>query len=252
MGWLRNWRRRRLLAHHRIDGALWQSVTQSLPFLRGLSPQEMQRLREQSLLLLVEKEFSGTHGLVPDDAMRLSIAVQACLPVMNLGLDRYDEWSEIVVHPGDFKVRVSQTDDHGVVHEFDDERAGESWPGGPVVLSWDAAANAPEMNVVVHEFAHKLDMANGEADGNPPLHSGMDRRAWAQAFRVAYEGFCDVVDREKETWLDPYAAEAPAEFFAVISEAFFEAPNETRRRYPDVYEQLRLFYRQDPASRLPS
>jgi hypothetical protein len=178
--------------------------------------------------------------------------VQACLPVLNLGLDRYDEWSEIVVHPGDFKVRVSETDDHGVVHEFDDERAGESWPGGPVVLSWDAAAHAPDMNVVIHEFAHKLDMANGEADGNPPLHSGMDRRAWAQAFRVAYEGFCDVVDREKETWLDPYAAEAPAEFFAVISEAFFEAPNETRRRYPDVYEQLRLFYRQDPASRLPS
>ena len=252
MGWLRNWRRRRLLAYQRIDGALWQSVTQSLPFLRGLSPQEMQRLRELSLLLLVEKEFSGTHGLVPDDAMRLSIAVQACLPVLNLGLDRYDEWSEIVVHPGDFKVRVSQTDDHGVVHEFDDERAGESWPGGPVVLSWDAAANAPEMNVVVHEFAHKLDMANGEADCMPALHSGMDRRAWVQAFRVAYEGFCDMVDREKETWLDPYAAEAPAEFFAVISEAFFEAPNETRRRYPDVYEQLKLFYRQDPAARLPA
>ena len=250
MGWLRNWRRRRLLAHHRIDDALWRSVTQSLSFLRGLSREEMQRLRDLSLLLLVEKEFSGAHGLEPDDAMRLSIAVQACLPVLNLGLDRYDEWSEIVVHPGDFKVRVSETDDGGVVHEFDDERAGESWKGGPVVLSWDAAAHAPDMNVVIHEFAHKLDMANGEADGMPPLHSGMDRRAWAEAFRVAYEGFCDVVDREKETWLDPYATEAPAEFFAVISEAFFEAPNETRRRYPDVYEQLRRFYRQDPAARL--
>ena len=95
-------------------------------------------------------------------------------------------------------------------------------------------------------------MANGEADGNPPLHSGMDQHAWAQAFRVSYEGFCDAVDREQETWLDPYAAEAPAEFFAVISEAFFEAPNETRRRYPDVYEQLKLFYRQDPALRLLS
>ena len=250
MGWLRNWRRRRLLAHHRIDDALWQSVTQSLPFLRGLSREEMHRLRDLSLLLLVEKEFSGAHGLEPDDAMRLSIAVQACLPVLNLGLDRYDVWSEIVVHPGDFKVQITETDDHGVVHEFDDERAGESWPGGPVVLSWDAAAHAPGMNVVIHEFAHKLDMANGEADGMPPLHSGMDRRAWAQAFRVAYEGFCDVVDREKQTWLDAYAAEAPAEFFAVISEAFFEAPDETRRRYPDVYEQLKLFYRQDPASRL--
>ena len=250
MGWLRNWRRRRLLARHRIDDALWQSVTQALPFLLGLSREEMQRLRDLSLLLLLEKEFSGTHGLAPDDAMRLSIAVQACLPVLNLGLDRYDEWSEVVVHPGDFKVRVTETDDHGVVHEFDDERAGESWQGGPVVLSWDAAKNAPDMNVVIHEFAHKLDMANGEADGMPPLHSGMDRRAWEEAFRIAYEGFCDAVDREKETWLDAYAAEAPAEFFAVISEAFFEKPNETRRRYADVYEQLKLFYRQDPASRL--
>jgi Mlc titration factor MtfA (ptsG expression regulator) len=252
MGWFRNWRRRRLLAHHRIDEALWQSVTGALPFLRGLSREDLQRLRDLSLLLLVEKQFTGARGLALDDAMRLSIAVQACLPVLNLGLDRYDVWAEIVVHPGDFKVRVTETDDHGVVHEFDDERAGESWQGGPVVLSWDAAVNAPGMNVVIHEFAHKLDMAGGEADGMPPLHSGMDRRAWTEVFRIAYEGFCDAVDREKETWLDAYAAEAPAEFFAVISEAFFEKPNETRRRYPDVYEQLKLFYRQDPASRLAS
>jgi hypothetical protein len=241
-----------VLARHRIDDKLWTAVLAGLPFLRGLPAHEMRRLRELALLFLAEKQFTGAHGFALDDAMRLSVAVQACLPVLHLGLDRYDEWSEIVVHPGDFKVQVSESDDHGVVHEFDDERAGESWPGGPVVLSWDAAAHAPDMNVVIHEFAHKLDMANGEADGNPPLHSGMDRRTWATAFRLAYEGFCDAVDREKETWLDPYAAEAPAEFFAVISEAFFEAPNETRRRYPDVYEQLQLFYRQDPASRLDS
>jgi len=252
MGWLKNWRRRRVLARHRIDDRLWTAVVAGLPFLRGLPADEMRRLRELALLFLAEKQFTGAHGFALDDAMRLSVAVQACLPVLELGFARYDGWSEIVVHPGDFKVQIAETDDHGVVHEFDDERAGESWPGGPVVLSWDAAAHAPDMNVVIHEFAHKLDMANGEADGMPPLHSGMDRRAWAAAFRVAYEGFCDVVDREKETWLDPYAAEAPAEFFAVISEAFFEAPNETRRRYPDVYEQLKLFYRQDPAARLPA
>jgi MtfA peptidase len=252
MGWLRNWRRRRLLAQQRIDEALWRAVTRSLPFLRGLTPEDLERLRALSLLLLVEKDISGARGLALDDAMRLSIAVQACLPVLNLGLDRYDVWSEIVVHPGDFRVKVTETDEQGVVHEFDDERAGESWQGGPVVLSWDAARNAPDMNVVIHEFAHKLDMAGGAADGMPPLHSGMDRRAWAQAFRVAYEGFCDAVDRDRETWLDPYAAESPAEFFAVISEAFFVAPQETRRRYPDVYEQLKRFYRQDPAARLPA
>jgi Mlc titration factor MtfA (ptsG expression regulator) len=250
MGWLRTWRRRRLLAHHRIDEALWRSVTQPMAFLRGLSRDETQRLRDFALVLLVEKQFSGARGLELDDAMRLSIAVQACLPVLYLGLDRYDDWSEIVVYPGDFKVRIRETDEEGVVHEFDDERAGESWKGGPVVLSWDAALNAPGMNVVIHEFAHKLDMAGGEADGMPPLHSGMDPRAWSEAFRIAYEGFCDAVDRGKETWLDPYASESPGEFFAVISEAFFTAPNETRRRYPDVYDQLKRYYRQDPARRL--
>jgi len=252
MGWLKIWRRRRVLARHRIDDAAWNAVVASLPFLRGLSAEELRRLRELALLFLAEKQFTGAHGFALDAAMRLSIAVQACLPVLALGLDRYGDWSEIVVHAGDFKVQISETDDHGVVHEFDDERAGESWPRGPVVLSWDAAVHAPDMNVVIHEFAHKLDMANGEADGMPPLHSGMDRRVWVAAFRSAYEGFCDAVDRDKATWLDPYAAEAPAEFFAVISEAFFESPNETRRRYPDVYEQLKLYYRQDPANRLPS
>ena len=141
-------------------------------------------------------------------------------------------------------------DEHGVTHEWEDDLAGEAFPGGPVVLSWDALAHDPAMNVVIHEFAHKLDMANGAADGMPPLHAGMDRHAWREAFRLAYEGFCDAVDRSRETWLDPYAAEAPGEFFAVVSEAFFEAPNETRRRYPEVYEQLRQFYRQDPAARL--
>jgi Mlc titration factor MtfA (ptsG expression regulator) len=104
------------------------------------------------------------------------------------------------------------------------------------------------MNVVLHEFAHKLDMLNGVADGLPPLHVGMDRAAWKAAFAAAYEGFCDALERGRDTWLDPYAAEHPSEFFAVVSEAFFEDGAQTRRRYPEVYDQLRLFYRQDPAS----
>ena len=151
------------------------------------------------------------------------------------------------VYPGDFRVRRTEVDEDGVVHEWDDELAGEAMPGGPVVLSWDAMANDPAMNVVIHEFAHKLDMLSGAADGVPPLHAGMSRKVWLAVFKQAYEGFCDAVDRDKETWLDPYAAEHPSEFFAVISEAFFTDPVETRRRYPDVYDQLKLFYRQDPA-----
>jgi len=238
MGWLTDWRRRRVLRRHRIDEALWPR----LPFLP-----RTQKLKDLALLFLAEKQFTGTHGLEVSDAMRLSIAAQACLPILELGLDWYSGWRGVVVYPGDFRVRRTEVDEDGVVHEWDDELAGEAMPGGPVVLSWDAAAHDPLINVVIHEFAHKLDMLDGVADGRPPLHAGMDGRAWRKAFDAAFEGLSDAVERGRDTWLDPYAAEHPAEFFAVISEAFFEDPEETRRRYPDVYDQLRLFYRQDPA-----
>ena len=242
MGWLTDWRRKRVLRRHRIDDALWQRATGGLSFLP-----KTPKLRELALLFLAEKQFAGAHGLEVSDAMRVSIAAQACLPVLELGLDWYAGFTGIVVYPGDFRVRRVETDELGVVHEWDDELAGEAMPGGPVVLSWDAATNDPQMNVVIHEFAHKLDMLSGAADGLPPLHVGMSREAWVAAFKEAYEGFCDAVERERETWLDPYAAEHPSEFFAVISEAFFEHPAETRRRYPDVFAQLKLFYKQDPS-----
>ena len=133
------------------------------------------------------------------------------------------------------------------MHEFDDQVAGEAWEGGPVLLSWfDRPEAADGMNVVIHEFAHKLDMLNGPPDGLPPLHEGMKRQAWIDAFEPAYADFCARVDDGEETWIDPYAAEHPAEFFAVTSEVFFEAPDLLRHEYPAVYEQLRQFYRQDP------
>ena len=239
MGWLTDWRRRRVLRNHHMDDALWPR----LPFLPH-SP----KLKELTLLFLAEKRFTAVRGLELSDAMRVSIAAQACLPILELGLDWYRGWHGIVVYPGDFRVRRTEVDEDGVVHEWDDELAGEAMPGGPVVLSWDALSRDPEINVVIHEFAHKLDMLNGTADGVPPLHAGMDRKAWLAAFQQAYEGFCDAVERGKETWLDPYAAEHLSEFFAVMSEAFFREAREAKRHYPDVYDQLRLFYRQDPAA----
>ena len=241
MGWLTTWRRRRVLEKHRIEDALWEHATARLFFIP-----RSEKLRQLALLFLAEKQFVGAHGLEVTERMRVSIAAQACLPILELGLDWYAGFTGIVVYPGDFRVQRAQTDDAGVVHEWDDELAGEAMPGGPVVLSWDAAANDPQINVVIHEFVHKLDMLNGAADGLPPLHAGMERAAWQAAFAQAYEGFSDAVERDKETWLDPYAAEHPSEFFAVICEAFFEQPAETKHRYPDVYHQLRLFYRQDP------
>ena len=242
MGWLTEWRRKRVLQRHAIDDALWRKVLAGLPFLPS-----SEKLRRLALLFLAEKEFSGAHGIRITDEMRVAIAAQACLPVLELGLDWYAGWRGIVLYPGDFRVRRREIDEDGVVHEWDDDLAGEAMPGGPVVISWDAVARDPYINVVIHEFAHKLDMVNGAADGLPPLHAGMDARAWAAAFQEAYDGFCDALERGQDTWLDPYAAEHPSEFFAVVTEAFFEHPHETRRRYPAVYEQLKRFYRQDPA-----
>ena len=241
MGWLTDWRRKRVLSRHSLDDGLWRAATSGLKFLPD-SP----RLKDLVILFLAEKEFAGAHGIEVSDAMRLAVAAQACLPVLELGLDWYRGWRGVVVYPGDFRVHRTEVDENGVTHEWEDDLAGEAFPGGPVVLSWDAAAHDPGMNVVIHEFTHKLDMLNGAADGLPPLHRGMALKAWTAAFEAAYQGFCDALERGKDTWLDPYAAEHPSEFFAVMSEAFFTEAAETRRRYPDVYDQLRLFYRQDP------
>lgn len=250
MEFLRKLRRRRILARHAVDDALWRAVTRGLACLHALSESEDRRLRDLALIFLAEKQFTGVRGMVADDRVRLTVAAQACLPVLELGIDWYRGWRGIVIYPEDFRVARSDVDEAGVVHEWTDELAGEAMPGGPVVLSWDATLQDTEVNVVIHEFAHKIDMLNGEADGLPPLHAGMDRGAWSAAFREAYEGFCDALDRGRETWLDPYGGEHPAEFFAVASEAFFVEPTEMRRRYPDVYAQLMRFYRQDPAGRI--
>ena len=146
---------------------------------------------------------------------------------------------------------MEDEDEYGVVHESHEPHAGEAWLQGPVILSWAEVAQMRDdgVNVVIHEFAHKLDMLNGDANGYPPLHSDMDRNRWSGIFSAAYDDFCDRVDREQPTAIDPYAAESPGEFFAVVSEAFFELPETVRESYPEVYKQLVAFYRQDPYAR---
>ncbi len=144
MGWLRDWKRRRILGRHRIDDALWRRAKRHLPFLAGLSAGEERRLREFAVVFLAEKQLTPVHGLALSEDDRVEIALQACLPVLELGLDWYDGWVGIVVHPSDFRVKRAQTGDDGVVHEWDDELAGESMPGGPGGLSWGAPAASQE------------------------------------------------------------------------------------------------------------
>jgi len=207
------------------------------------------------VVFLDEKQLAPVGGVILSDHDRVEIALQACLLVLALGLDWYDGWVGVVVHPADFHVRRSETDELGVVHEWDDELAGESWPGGPVVLSWEALDDSGSVarggaNVVLHEFAHKLDMANGEADGVPPLADRAARSRWRAVLDEALKRFRAEVDAGAQTLLDPYAAEHEAEFFAVASEAFFEAPNALKGDYPALYALFSGFYRQDPSLRL--
>ncbi len=230
-----------------IPDALWQETLARLPFLGWLSADGRQRLRALTTRFLDEKEFTATGGLELDDRMRLSIAVQGCLPILNLGLDWYAGWVGIVVYPAEFVIPRSIIDEDGVVHEYDEVASGEAWGGGPLLVSWqDVEMAGAGYNVVIHEFVHKLDMLNGEADGLPPLHPGMLPADWEAALSAAYDDFCERVDAGEDTTLDPYAAESPGEFFAVLAEAFFETPQMLHDEYPAVYAQLAAFFRLDP------
>lgn len=251
IGLLRRWRRRRALDKVRIAEGQWRRVEAQLPCLRRLGADDRLRLREMAREFVAVKEWSGARELRLTADIQLAVALQACLLVLNLGLDWYRGWVGVVVYPGDFVIPRRTMDEAGIVHEYDDEVLGEAWEGGPVLVSWFAPPGpGPGVNVVIHEFAHKLDMGNGETDGMPALHAGMTRRDWAAAFGPAYEDFSRRVDAGEDTALDPYAAEHPAEFFAVMTEAFFETPALLRAEYPAVYRQLALFYRQNPLDAL--
>lgn len=233
-----------------VTDAQWARVEATLPFLDYLEPGDRPRLRRMALEFLACKQFHGAHDFALHDDMLLSIALQASLPVLNIGLDAYKGWVGVVVYAGDFIIPRREYDEAGVVHEYDIEALGEAWEGGPVLLSWfEGEAQPFGVNVVIHEFAHKLDMENGSVDGLPRLKPGMARTHWADAFSSAYESFCDEVERGVHTEIDSYGAEHPGEFFAVVSEVFFETPHVLQRRFPQVYEQLVLFYGVNPVLR---
>src|SRR3984885_6201143 len=162
--WFDARRRERALRNHPIDDALWQATLAGLPFLAPLDAPDLARLRELTSLFIAQKEFSTAHELELTDAMTVAIAAQACLPVLNLGLDLYRGWVGVIVYSGEFVIRKTVEDEDGVVHEVEHDASGEAWEGGPVVLSWGDAQmtdGAEAYNVVIHEFAHKSDMVNG-------------------------------------------------------------------------------------------
>ena len=249
-GPLRRWRRNRILRREPIAEGEWAVAFERLPWLRRLDSDQRARLRDWAVLYLHHKVFEPAGGVVLERGDRLMVAVQACVPILGLDPDWYENWSTVIVYPAGFLARHRYRDETGLMHEEVAPLVGEAWESGPLVLSREDIDQGPRtdgFNVVIHEHAHKLDMLNGAANGMPPLHRGMSRRAWTQAFAAAFDDLGRRLDHGRETTLDSYAAQSPAEFFAVASELFFELPLRLRSAYPDVYRQMTLFYRQDPA-----
>jgi hypothetical protein len=254
--WLSTLRTRRddaVAAKRAIPDDLWRRTLVRYPFLRRRDPADEQLLRRMTSLLLDRKEFSAAGGLRLTDAIAVAVAAQAVLPVLRLGLERYDGFVGIVVHPDQVVARREVADEDGIVHEYDEVLAGEAMDGGPVMLSWRDVRGAAQgaasgYNVVIHEFAHVLDMADGASDGVPLLPAGLARAEWLRVLEPEFEAFCARVEREEDTALDPYGANGIDEFFAVASESFFVAPGALREEHAGLYALLARFYRQDPAA----
>jgi Mlc titration factor MtfA (ptsG expression regulator) len=254
MNRLQRWWQQRFLRKHRVPLHLWEVALAQAPVLAALDGKERHRLRELASLFLRDKTITGAHDLAVTDEMRVTIAAQASLLILNLDLGYYAGWSEIILYPGSFFVENEEYDEAGVVHAGRHALDGEAWGHGPVILSWrdiqpGAQPHGPGSNVILHEFAHKLDMLNGAANGMPPLHAGMSRPAWTAALSAAYDHLCRQVNGGHHTAIDPYAAVSPAEFFAVTTEVFFEIPRRLYEAYPRVYQVFAQFYLQDPLRR---
>lgn len=246
-------RRRRILARHSIPDDIWSATIADTASLSALDDDSLRRLQDLALLFLREKSIEPAGDLELDDAIRVRIAALACRPVLELGLDSYAGFSTVIVYPGEFIVRGREYEDEaGVVHVGDDVLSGESWEQGPVILAWEdvlASGRGEGFDVVAHEFAHKLDLLDGAVNGVPPLHAGMSLEQWARTFQAAYDDLIARLDRGEHTWLDPYAAQDPSEFFAVCTEMFFDVPDELCTHYAAIFSELAAFYRQDPRRR---
>jgi Mlc titration factor MtfA (ptsG expression regulator) len=250
---------RRLRAAPRIPDAAWQATLARYRFLAGRPAADVERLRQFAAEFLRDKEFHGAHGFVISDEVALAIAAQAVLPVLHLkgGLDWYDDFVGVVVHPCEAVARRKTMDDTGVVHEYEEVVAGEAMERGPVMLSWQDVlagdgASGDGYNVVIHEFAHKIDMRDGDADGCPPLPAGFrgasnSREAWFAALKPAYDGFREqVIIAERfggaAPWLDAYGAETTGEFFAVACEAYFVNRARLAGDFPELADLFDEFF----------
>ncbi|HEX5725341.1 MAG TPA: M90 family metallopeptidase [Longimicrobiaceae bacterium] len=250
--WGRNRRRGRLRAQP-FPPEWLRIVEKNVPMYRRLSEEDRRALLGHVHVFLAEKRFEGCGGLELTDEIRVTIAAQACVLLLRLqDNDYYSRLRSILVYPRGYIAHQATQDGH-VVHEGPSARLGESWADGAVVLSWQdaraGAANAGDgANVVLHEFAHQLDQEDGAADGTPELESFAAYLPWARVLSEEYLALRRAARKGGGTVLDRYGTQNEAEFFAVATEAFFEKPALLQRRHPELYEELKDYYNQDPAA----
>ncbi len=243
-GFFFNKRRKRQQALASPFPPAWlEIIRQNLPPYARLAPELQQQLQQYTQEFLYDKSFEGCGGLQLDDEIKVTIAAQASLLLLNRQVRNYPKLFSVLVYPSTY---VAKNDlGEGSV------RLGESWRTGAVVLAWDSvhrgARNfADGHNLVIHEFAHQLDQEDGAGDGAPILAEASCYATWAEVLSREYVRLCKRVDKGKKTVIDSYGATNPAEFFAVASETFFEKPLQLRRKHPELFDELRKFYQVDP------
>ena len=263
MGFLSLFRRKKAEEYPELPLEAWESVSARRPYLQSLGDGDKAELRRLASWFIDTKKFVPLEGATMTKTDEAAIAALACVPILHLGQDWYDDWSTVLVAPDGFIHAISTVDAAGVVTEYEDELSGRVTELGPVVLSLPdvlESGRGDGYNVVIHEMAHKLDERDGALDGCPPLPRWISKRAWRSAFGAAYSDFLGRMERRSRTSrrsratrlpLDEYAAESPEEFFAVACEAFFEAPGRLVDVYPDVYGLLAGFFSGKPASPHP-
>ena len=244
------WRRLRL--QREPFAASWRGILKRrVPYVATMPANLQLQLKKHIQVFLAEKPFIGCAGLVVTEEMRVTIAAQACLLILNRPTDYYPRLRQVLVYPSAFRVNRDVGHDDGLVHHQRDVLEGESWDHGQVILSWDdtlAGAKGLDdgMNVVIHEFAHQLDAETGEATGMPPLPNRARRERWAQVMGHEFKALQKADHHDEPTLLDPYGATNPIEFFAVATETFFECPADLQHEHPALYRELSEFYRLDP------
>jgi hypothetical protein len=245
-------RRREKLRNQPFPPAWLDIIEENVPIYRRLSGEDRKEIQGHILIFLAEKNFEGCGGLEMTDGIKVTIAAHACILLLHRETDYYPGLYSILVYPGAFIAKGYVEFAPGYYAETDQVHLGESWKRGALVLSWDdVRANAENVNegrnVVLHEFAHQLDTEDGYANGVPPLPQRSMYAAWSRVLQKDYAKLREDAQQGRSTVLDEYGAVDPAEFFAVATECFFEKPAQLQMTHPELYEELKLYYRQDPA-----